>query len=1174
MSHDPVAIAQADERARTTIRHELSETLFVEAGAGTGKTSALVRRICELVLTDDDSVRTRLSSIAAITFTEAAAAELRERIRDTLEEFARDARRAGDTRRVELCVEALADADLAAISTLHGFAQRLLSEFPVEVGIPPRIEVVDEVQSQLDFDDRWSTFVDDLFDDPDIEEFLIRAAILDVGIGKKSSQLRQVAQIFDDNWDRLVGLDLSTPLAAPIDWIPVLHAIENMREHMSLCSAADDKLLQHMQAVPIDAFASSRSDIDRLRQIMLLRSTKGKHGQRGNWPDVITARESMTAIGEAAGAIVAQLSNQTLTMLSARIAGFTRIAADERRSEGQLEFHDLLVLARQLLRTSPEARAALSDRYRILMLDEFQDTDPIQIELAMLIVSVCEGGFDGTWQDLSPIPGRLFMVGDPKQSIYRFRRADIELFQAAAKEFDSGATTLSKNFRTVAPIIAAVNGLFTELMPEDTAGQAKYSPLLAHREASSHDHRPLVLGGPTTGRAQDVRIAEAAAIAETIAEITANPDAWPVEEPPGHWRPARLADITILVPARTSLPQLTAALDEHDISYRADTGTLVYETQEIRELLTVLTAIDDPTDQLALVGALRSSLYAAGDDDLLHWKQSGGGFELHAYIPDELAGTVISEAITHLRTLAARRWWDEPSTLLLRLIEERDVMAIAALGPRPRDAWRRIRYVVDQARAFSESNGGDLRSYLRWARLQGNDGSKAHEPMLPEPDDASVQIMTIHGSKGLEFPITFVSGLTTASRSGRSGVKVLWPDERVATVAESLGRLPQVSIRRDLQTHHFDIYKEFEGEMDVHEKARLLYVALTRARDHLVVSGFHRVDTSGKPIDSHGCKLWTFAQTDDVERFRMPAPGARVTQESLFGTLFDETASDAIGASEDNEHLISDGANDQSSGWPLVGDWRVERQAALERASWVPVRSATALAQEVTYRRERQRGFVGLDAAWPEEESDAVAGLDEDLEPYNDEPDGPDALPPQTFRRGRAGSAIGSAVHGVLQLLDLAKPVEEEIDRLSIAQAWAESVPENVNDIAAAVRSALRAPTIASCVAQAHWKEVFVAAPVGDITVEGYVDLLVETTEGLVVVDYKTDSVRSQAEVDAKIEHYATQGVAYALALESALDRTVCGVEFVFARPGNPIVRRITDLDERRRQIMSIAGNA
>ena len=135
-----------------------------------------------------------------------------------------------------------------------------------------------------------------------------------------------------------------------------------------------------------------------------------------------------------------------------------------------------------------------------------------------------------------------------RQSIYRFRRADIELFQAAAKQFDSGATTLSKNFRTVEPIIEAVNGLFAELMPEDTAGQAKYSPLLAHRETSPNDHRPLVLGGPTAGLAQQVRIAEATAIAETIAEIVANPDAWPVEEPKGQWRPARLADITILVP--------------------------------------------------------------------------------------------------------------------------------------------------------------------------------------------------------------------------------------------------------------------------------------------------------------------------------------------------------------------------------------------------------------------------------------------------------------------------------------------------------------------------------------------------------------------------------------------------------------------------------------------------
>ena len=178
-------------------------------------------------------------------------------------------------------------------------------------------------------------------------------------------------------------------------------------------------------------------------------------------------------------------------------------------------------------------------------------------------------------------------------------------------------------------------------------------------------------------------------------------------------------------------------------------------------------------------------------------------------------------------------------------------------------------------------------------------------------------------------------------------------------------------------------------------------------------------------------------------------------------------------------------------------------------------------------------------------------------------------LPPQVYRRGRAGTAIGTAVHGVLQFLDLAAVDEADIDSLSDAQAWAESVPEHIETIAASVRSALQAPIVASCSTARHWKELFVAAPVGGVTIEGYVDLLVETPEGLVVVDYKTDSVRNVAEVDAKLDRYSLQGAAYAAAVEAATGLTVVDVQFVFARPDGPVVRSVDDLAVRRQQVIA-----
>ena len=461
------ALLVSDEKSRTAIKKDLNRTLFVEAGAGTGKTTALVGRIVELVLTDDSTVQVPLSQIAAITFTEAAAAELRERIRIKFEEALRDAQAKGNAERVDRCRKALADADIAAVSTLHAFAQRLLSEFPVEVGVPPRVEVIDEVRSQLAFDRRWSLFLDSLYDDPDLEEFIVRASIL--GVKLSGPQLRNIAQQFDDNWDRLLDVQVPATRPTPVDFAGVREHIHLVRELPKECSDQDDKFCAHIrnEYEPIfGRFDQATTDHERLRVVGAISNLgPGNGGAKGNWGgDVASAKQVAKDLFAHCTDLLAAVAGDTLTQFAGKIAVFTRESAEVRRSEGLLEFHDLLVLAHILLRTAPEARALLSQRYRVLMLDEFQDTDPIQISLALLLASSVEGRFDGAWSDLSPNDGRLFMVGDPKQSIYRFRRADIELFLEARARFAEGEVSLQRNFRTVEPIVATVNALFSDCL--------------------------------------------------------------------------------------------------------------------------------------------------------------------------------------------------------------------------------------------------------------------------------------------------------------------------------------------------------------------------------------------------------------------------------------------------------------------------------------------------------------------------------------------------------------------------------------------------------------------------------------------------------------------------------------------------------------------------------------
>ena len=780
----------ADQATRDLVaRHGLGRTLFVEAGAGTGKTTALVQRVTNLVL--DHGVG--LDHVAAITFTEAAAAELRTRIRVRFEIEAERADEAGDDEAAARCRRAIAEADLAAISTLHGFASRLLNEFAVAAGLPPRVHVLDEVSSQLAHEERWSRFVDALHDDPANEDLLVRAAVLDIALEPRyqgQATLKDVAVELNQSWDRLgpVASARLGPLG-PVDLAPVaaaLAALEGLPDRCSdpddtLCTTVVERVQPRLRAIL--ALDDPLAQLGELRALGTRAWKVGRSGRKGSWDDVTAARDLVESANEAVAATVAAAADEVLRHLLTRIAAEVLAAADDRRRDGGLEFHDLLVLAGQMLRRSPEARHALHERYTHILLDEFQDTDPLQIELACLIAASVGGTEPGRWHELDVDDGRLFFVGDPKQSIYRFRRADIELFLTARAHFgdgDGSCQRLSTNFRTVAPVLDWVNALFGSLIGDgDGRRQPRYEPLDAWRrtDTSPGDHRPVLLGGEHPDpkvRAGELREAEAADVAAVVADIAAHPERWPVGDGDG-WRPATLGDVTVLVPTRTSLPYLRDALDDADVPYRLATGTLVYDTQEVRDALAAVRAVDDPTDALSLVAALRSPLYACSDVDLFTFRHAGGRFDVRHTPPEGVPDDhPVRLALAHLRSLWEQRWWCTPSGLLDQLLRDRRAFLAGFGDPRPHEVWRRLRFLVDQARTYEEAEGTSLRGFVAWAELQGADSARVHEPLLPETDDDAVRIMTIHGAKGLEFPITIVSGLTTRPGGGRSGVSVLW----------------------------------------------------------------------------------------------------------------------------------------------------------------------------------------------------------------------------------------------------------------------------------------------------------------------------------------------------------------------------------------------------------------
>ena len=1108
-----------DTKARQLITVDgLADTLFIEAGAGSGKTTTIVERIVNLVVVEG----VELQNIAAITFTEAAAAELRDRVRAAFERRARES--IGEAR--ERCHAALEQTDVAAVSTLHSYAQRVLSEHPIEAGVPPRFDVLDEVQSILALDARWRTWLDAQLADVANHPLIEWSVVLGIDIARRrAASLKDVARMFNDNWDRLEASVIADPgpLVA-VDLGELRHMSTIVLELSEGHRDATDKLAEFL-SVRRSRFEFLRDSDDPLEIVAVIRGESrwsSSVGKKQNWPDVDHVRSALSDFADAAESVVDAARVGVLAQWRWRLATFTIEAAEQRRREGTLEFHDLLVLARRLVRRSPAARRALHERYTHIVIDEFQDTDPIQVELVTLIATDVEDVGDRAWTELDVPPGRLCFVGDPKQSIYRFRRAEVALFRAACERFAPSGEPVSlvQNFRTVPTVLRWINHVFAALMqggPPDQ--QPPYEPLVAaRREGEGGDHRVVLLGGPhdETHRAEALRGLEAADVVRAIRSMILDGDRWLVDDD-GEWRPPRFDDIVILVPSRLSLPALEYALREADIPYRAEASTLVFDTQEVREPLIALQAIDDPSDEIAIVATLRSTLFGCGDDDLLEFVTAGGRWDYRVSAPPLLpADHPVVESLAYLRRCHDQRLWLEPSELLERVLRECRAFELALLHRRPRDVWRRLRFIVEQARQFVEANRGGLRAFLSWAELQRYEGARVHEPLLPELDDNSVRIMTIHSAKGLEFPITIVSGLT-AQRSGRrKGVSVLWG-----------AALPEIKMG-GASTPSFDVLDDFEQEMDDYEKLRLLYVATTRARDHLVVSAHHVAGKSTSARETFAKMVWE-QSLPELDRSCRSLPVGDDTPLVFAPSPLESLSGDTLDARR---------------------EWALRREAVLAQP---PVTvAATAIATGIA-----AGPLAAVEIAASDESLVDEVALDDD-----------GSSRAVSYRKGRAGSAIGRAVHAVLQVATL--DTGADVEALSRTYAAFEGVLEWSDAIARAAESARTSVAVRRALAAPqYWRELFVAAPIGDRAVEGFVDLLFREGDDLVVVDYKTDGLLDDADLERAVMRYRPQAAAYALAIEHTTGRRVRECIFVFTRDGDVIERSVTgsELNDAREAV-------
>ena len=1050
------------DAVRRAIREDLGSTLFVEAGAGTGKTSALVDRVVALVLAG-----TPVECIVAITFTEKAAAELKDRIRAALE---RSLAAAASREAAEAALQAL---DRAQISTIHAFGLSLMKSFAAEAATDPAFAVQDTMLAERRFDEQWRSYLSTLHADAAARAAIDRA----LGLGLSTRDLQKLAK----ELARLPGLAAQLqerpPMEADIAWPDLMEMAERLAALPLDKAPPGDRLRESAEAM-LHLVARLAPADEREREALLASGAAGiekdvrRTGSRDVWgPRIEAFRGVIEDARKALGRVLVGCRAHALAGVMRYIVRFVDDDVRNRRREGALVFDDLILGPRDVLQTE-YVRRSLRERFDVLLIDEFQDTDPLQVEIATAFATDPESG----WIDL----GRLFLVGDPKQSIYRFRRADMAVYartKALAEAAGARTLSLALNQRSRPEIVEWVNGVFEPVIGDGSTPeiQPAYAKIHAERATALRGPGVATIGGEVEEQARAMRQREATAIATQCAAARG---AWEVEDRATHEvRTASYRDVAILLPTRVGLTPLERALQRTGIPYRIEGGSLIYQTQEVRDLINCLAAIDDPADDVAIVAALRSGAFACSDVELARYRLAGG--RLNYLGPDAAQGDgVIAEALRTLRRYHESRRATSLASLVERFVAERGLDEVGLLVQSNRDSFRRMRFVVEQARKFEAAGPESLRSFVTWMERRAGSAALDHEGTGLDDDEDAVRILTVHGAKGLEFPIVFVAGLSWAPSNM---LPIFTTDRTDGSVAVRIGAKSRHNLCEagDVARLHAIEQQHVRAEF-----ARVLYVAATRARDHLVVSLYH----SSKYGSRSAARLLIDSGARDFAAQLVELPAL----EDAPATPFADLHVDAAG--------LSAAAFDE------------ERTELVERAKTLRYASATSL------------GKGALDKDEPTDET-------------------------EPWKRGRGATSLGRAVHAAIQSLAL-DASGSDIDTFSRAQAVAEAIPHRADEVARLVRRALASDAAQRArSAKRALREVPFAAPRNGVIVEGFADMVIETDEGIEIVDWKTDRIAA-SEVRERLRQYELQAGLYVLGIEAATGRRVTRMTYVFASAG------------------------
>jgi ATP-dependent helicase/nuclease subunit A len=1044
--------------------HDVGATLFVEAGAGTGKTTALVNRVVALVKSG-----IAIDRIAAITFTERAAAELKDRVRQGLAE----AQTCPDgTGEVEAALKSL---DLAQMSTIHAFCRGLILRFAAEAAVDPDFTVLDEVSASRRQEETWRVFLEQLHLQATDQEAVDRI----LRLGLSTMHLALLARELSEA-ESLAALIAANPPVRSTEVWPDLDEVRLRLEQTGFRQVPEEDRLRTLIAALHSWTERMRVSNPREREVLLATTTvkaiNAKQGNKDNWGSseaknfaIDTGQDVQKKLAET----LATLRTNALAAVLPIIVRYVIADQQARGREGKLTFDDMILRVRDLLAASPPAREAFRQQFDQLLIDEFQDTDPLQSEIAR---SFAEDPATGQIQ-----PGRLFLVGDPKQSIYRFRGADMSAFarvRESMKESGAGVEELDVNHRSRPVILDWVNSVFARMIGDgaNPMVQPAYKPIQPRRDDQLAGPGVAIVGGAIEALASVIREMESSSVAALCKQVV-EIDGWQVSDH-GEPRPARYRDIAILIPVRTGLDSLETSLADAQIPYRVEGGSLVLRTQEVRDLMNCLSAIDNPADEVAIVAALRSPAFACSDRDLAEFKiRQRGDFNYISSRSSALTGPV-AEGLAVLRQFHDLRHDQSLAVLIERFIGARGLVETGTLFFGNRNPFRRARYLVDSARDFEAAGPQSLRAFISWLERQTVVKTFAREGADLDDDEDAIRIMTVHAAKGLEFPIVIMAGLSSQSSKQGEMLKREYATHRYSVTVGPDARQFQVGDSVYLGA--------LSDEHAKAERARLLYVAATRARDHLVVSLFRKVNT-----DCAAQVLTEAGAEEGAERF----------------SILPQTA---------HPRAPFAGLNVEDDPALEEGDITSMRIELADRATTRKYTSATAL-------KVALGGSGG---------ADRLVFRDDEGEPW---------------ARGRARTRLGRAVHATIQSLPM-DATADVIRATSHAQAVAEAVPhmsQEIEQLVTWIVTTSQAWKRARESGRALREVPFALETSGHI-LEGFIDMVIEEPDGMEIVDWKTDRITA-GEVPGRLEEYKLQAGLYVHGLQAATNLPVARVTYVFA---------------------------